>query len=231
MPDTIHLRPTAPLAERVILPVDPGRALTLAQALLSDPRMFNHHRGLWGYSGIAADGAALTIQSSGIGGPSAAIVVSELALLGARTIVRAGTCGALDPSLELGQLLVVTESVASDGTSVALGAGDRVAGDAALLDALAAAAGPLGRSGAVASSDLFYDVPERLELAWRAEGVLAVEMEAAALFALADRRGLRAGCALLVSDVFVPDRRRLDDERLRDGELALGELVLAALAA
>ena len=80
----IHLRPTAPLAERVLLPGDPGRALALAQALLSEPRMFNHNRGLWGYTGAAPDGEPLTIQATGMGGPSAAIVLSELIALGAR---------------------------------------------------------------------------------------------------------------------------------------------------
>ena len=76
MPSTIHLHPTAELAERVLLPGDPGRALRLAQELLEAPRMFNHHRGLWGYTGRAGDGAALTIQSTGMGGPSAASLVA-----------------------------------------------------------------------------------------------------------------------------------------------------------
>src|SRR5437764_10207310 len=89
----IHLQPTAPLAERVLLPGDPGRALLLGQALLAEPKMFNHNRGLWGYTGTAADGEPLTIQSTGMGGPSAAIVISELADLGARRLVRVGTCG------------------------------------------------------------------------------------------------------------------------------------------
>ena len=89
MAEPIHLHPTAPLAERVLLPGDPGRALLLAQSLLTEPKMFNHNRGLWGYTGTAADGAPLTIQSTGMGGPSAAIVISELVDLGARTL-RAG---------------------------------------------------------------------------------------------------------------------------------------------
>src|SRR5438067_10659104 len=101
----LHVHPAAPLAEWVLHPGDPARALTLAQALLSEPRMFNHNRGLWGYTGISADGDALTIQSSGMGGPSAAIVITELAQLGASWLVRVGTCGALDPSLKLGDLL------------------------------------------------------------------------------------------------------------------------------
>src|SRR3954466_14009226 len=71
-PATIHVDPTAPLAHRALLPGDPGRALALAQALCDAPaKMFNHNRGLWGYTGTALDGAPLTIQSTGIGGPSA----------------------------------------------------------------------------------------------------------------------------------------------------------------
>src|SRR5207302_6658260 len=106
---TIHLRPTAALAERVLLPGDPGRALMLAQSLLDEPRMFNHNRGLWGYTGAAGDGELLTIQATGMGGPSAAIVLSELISLGVRRAIRVGTCGALDASLGLGELLIASE--------------------------------------------------------------------------------------------------------------------------
>src|SRR3954471_6894118 len=117
----IHLRPTAPLAPRVLLPGDPGRALLLAQVLLDEPRMFNHNRGLWGYTGTAADGEPLTIQATGMGGPGAAIVVHELVELGARRLVRVGTCGSLVPEARLGMLVVVTEAHAADGASRALG--------------------------------------------------------------------------------------------------------------
>ena len=73
-----HLRPGAELAERVLLPGDPGRALAVAQALLDQPpRMFNHARGLWGYTGTAPDGEPLTVQATGMGGPSAAIVCAS----------------------------------------------------------------------------------------------------------------------------------------------------------
>ena len=78
-PAVTHLHPTAELAERALLPDDPGQALALTRVLYDEtPRMFNHHRGLWGYTGVALDGAPLTVQSTGIGGPSAAIVVAEL---------------------------------------------------------------------------------------------------------------------------------------------------------
>ena len=226
----IHLRPTAELAERVLLPGDPGRALLLAQDLLAEPKMFNHNRGLWGYSGIARDGEPLTVQSTGMGGPSAAIVISELADLGATRLIRVGTCGGLDQALRLGDLLLATEAIAADGTSRALGGGERPAATPALLAALASAANH-GPSGAVVSTDLFYDTPAGQEERWHAAGALAVEMEAAALFALAARRNLQAGCLLIVSDLVLPARRRIDAETLREAEHRLGATALAALVA
>src|SRR5437588_10751422 len=131
---TIHLQPTASLAERVLLPGDPGRALLLAQSLLEAPAMFNHNRGLWGYTGIAPDGLPLTIQSTGMGGPSAAIVIAELADLGARRLLRVGTCGALGETLALGDLLIVSDVLAEDGDSRALGAAGALGPDPALPD-------------------------------------------------------------------------------------------------
>jgi len=227
-PTPIHLRPTAPLAERVLLPGDPGRALALAQHLLSEPRMFNHHRGLWGYTGTAADGEQLTIQSTGMGGPSAAIVLTELLMLGARRVIRVGSCGALEPALALGELVIARESLCLDGTSRALGAGERVAADAGLTLALAAAA-PGARGGAVASVDLFYDGG----FSSRAAGhrALAVEMEAATLFALGASAGVPVGCVLAVSDMLGPDgeRVRIDDGSLVAAAERMGAAAVAAL--
>lgn len=233
MPEpTIHLRPTAALAERVLLPGDPGRALLLAQALLDEPRMFNHHRGLWGYTGAAADGEPLTIQSTGMGGPSLAIVVEELASLGARRLIRVGTCGALAADLQLGNLVVAREAIADDGASRALGAAERLAGDAELTAALTR--GDEGRShcGAIVTTDLFYDADEERPRRWIAAGALAVEMEAATLFALAARRGLRAACVLAVSDIaHAGARARIEDEALAVASERLGRVAVAALPA
>ena len=135
-----HLRPAAELAERVLLPGDPGRALAVAQALLDPaPRMFNHARGLWGYTGTAADGELLTVQSTGMGGPSAAIVIEELIALGATTLVRIGTCGTLDPALPLGALLAAESVLPADGTSTALGADGTLEPDPQLLARLVGA--------------------------------------------------------------------------------------------
>jgi DeoD family purine-nucleoside phosphorylase len=232
VPEPIHLQPTAPLAERVLLPGDPGRALRMAQSLLSEPKMFNHNRGLWGYTGEAlADGAPLTIQSTGMGGPSAAIVITELIGLGARRLVRVGTCGALDPDLRLAELIVATEALSADGASRALGAGERVAATDGLLAALHdAAAGDSAAAGPVVSTDIFYDEREGLEREWAAAGALAVEMETATLYALAARFGVEAGALLLVSDLIHPERVRIGPDQLHDGESRLGAVATQALA-
>jgi DeoD family purine-nucleoside phosphorylase len=217
----IHLRPTAPLARRVLLPGDPGRALLLAQALLDEPRMFNHNRGLWGYTGTADDGEPLTIQATGMGGPSAAIVVWELIELGAERLVRVGTCGALVPELHIGDLVVATEALAHDGASRALGAEERVAPDPDLLAALRDAA-PDAAAGPVVSGDLFYGAPPP------PDGALAVEMEAATIFQVAARHGVAAACVCGVSDELAGDERRRIDQ---DGLERLGEAVGRAGAA
>ena len=221
----IGLHPTAPLAERVLLPGDPARALRLAESLLEGPKMFNHHRGLWGYTGLAPDGALLTIQSTGIGGPSAAIVVSELIDLGARLLVRTGTCGALQSGLRLGNIVTATEAITADGTSRALGAGERASASHDLLPALAAAA---QHAGPVVTTDLFYD-SRGLERSWSAAGALAIEMECATVFALAAARGIQAGALLVVSDLVLPARERIGEDDLRAAEQRMGREALRAL--
>jgi DeoD family purine-nucleoside phosphorylase len=233
---TLHVHPTADLAERVLLPGDPGRALMLAQELLEQPRMFNHNRGLWGYTGAAADGAPLTIQSTGVGGPSAAIVIEELVRLGARRLVRVGTCGALVGGVALGDAIVVREAICRDGTSRALGAGERASADPELTAALEAAAERSGegkaRTGAVITTDLFYDADGN-HADQPPDDALAIEMETATLFRLATLRGVQAGCVLAVSDLLGPAhpaRGRMDGEALEPAAKRIGRMAAAALS-
>jgi DeoD family purine-nucleoside phosphorylase len=225
----VHIHPTAALAPRALLPGDPGRALALAQLVLSEPKMFNHNRGLWGYTGTAADGAPLTIQSTGMGGPSAAIVIEELCDLGLERAIRVGTCGAIADDLGLGDLVVADAALAADGTSRALGAGERVVADGGLVAALRAAAGDSTRTGLVASSDLFYDRDPRRAAAWADAGALAIEMEAATLLRVAELRGVRAGCVLVVTDV-IESGERIEPDALVLAVERLGEVGAAALA-
>jgi purine-nucleoside phosphorylase len=234
--EPIHLRPTAALAERVLLPGDPGRALALAQYMLEKPLMFNHHRGLWGYTGTAADGALLTVQSTGMGGPSAAIVMHELISLGVERAIRVGTCGALDPRLVLGDLIVAREAIAADGTSRALGAAGVLRADAGLVDALLA---ELERrpsrphhQGRIVSTDVFYERDSTRNHDWIADGAIAVEMEAAALLAVGAAASVRVACLLVVSDVFdaVGERTRIDDHALLEAVEAMGTVAASALS-
>ena len=222
----LYLKPNAPVAERALLPGDPGRALRLATHLLEAPmQVLNTNRGLWGYTGTASDGAPLTIQSTGMGGPTTAIVAEELIGLGARRLVRVGTCGGL-AGQELGSLLVAGASLCEDGTSRALGGGERARADRELTTALERVAGP---AVVVASADLFYDPDTERPSRWRAAGAVAVEMEAATLFTVARLRGVAAGCILIVSDR-VPEGERIGDDELHAAELRLGEAALAALS-
>jgi uridine phosphorylase len=206
--------------------------------------MFNHNRGLWGYTGEAlSDGRPLSIQSTGMGGPSAAIVITELVALGAERLLRVGTCGALGPELRLGELIVATEALAADGTSRALGTPDRIAASNDLL-ASTQDAGDQAVRGLVVSTDLFYDDRPGIEQSWIAEGALAVEMETATLYALAAKHGVQAAALLLVSDLVHPERRRIHPERsrihpersrihpdqLHEGEARLGAIAARALS-
>lgn len=226
-PPLPHLHPTAPLSERVLLPGDPGRALALAQGLLREPRMFNHHRGLWGYTGEAPDGELLTIQATGMGGPSAAIVLSELIELGARRAIRVGSCGALEPGMELGELIVAREAICADGTSKALGAGELASADRELTEALLKEA-TRARAGTIVSVDLFYESGPP----GGGHDALAVEMEAATLFALGDAKGIPVACGLIVSDTFDTKgtRARIEDEALLTAAEQLGAAAIAALS-
>jgi len=257
--EPIHLHPTATLAERVLLPGDPGRALALAQFLLEQPLMFNHHRGLWGYTGTAADGEPLTIQSTGMGGPSAAIVLHELISLGVRRAIRVGTCGALDAALGLGDLVVAREAIAADGTSAALtsaalGALARTHAHASLADRLnrvlnpeahadgrgdacvgtsASRTRPTHLEATIVSTDLFYEPNPTRNRDWSAEGAIAVEMEASALFAVGASAGIQVACVLAVTDTFDAEgaRTRIDDHALVEAVEAMGAAAAAALAA
>jgi uridine phosphorylase len=224
----VILKPHEPVAERVLLPGDPGRALRLAQQLIEGPRMLNHHRGLWGYSGPAADGAPLTIQSTGLGGPSAAAVVAELVGLGARRLIRLGTAAGL-AGTPLGTLVVADAAIAADGTSRALAGRDRVEADARLAAALAAAVGADARGGdgaaagvrgLVASADIHDPV---LAQSWAAAGALACDLATAAVLAAAAVHGAAAAAVLAIT--------RAGDERVADDALEALEARLGAAGA
>lgn len=200
-----RLRPTAPLAADAIAVGDPGRALMLAQELLIEPKMSNHARGLWGYTGRTAAGDALTIQATGMGGPSAALVLADLAKLGVKRVVRVGTCAAFGEQARLGELLLPTEAVAATGSAASFGlaAGESVQPDPSLLDRLREELAGESRSVAVASLDTMP--PQGAP-----PGVVATDMQTVAVLARGRELGVMAAAALIVSEA--GDEKLVDDE-------------------
>lgn len=234
-PDTLHLNPAAQFQPNVLLPGDPARAMAIASAQLEQPKMFNHRRGLWGYSGLTAGGVGVLVQSTGMGGPSAAIVCEELADLGAEMFIRVGTCGAIHPSVGLGDLIVAERVISDDGASAALGVDGSIAANDELVRLLAeeaAASTHTHHVGSIATVDLFYDPNADARHAKLVEaGALAIEMEAAAVFGVGARRGVPSACLLAVTDVLWDDaeRERLShDEIVEIGE-ELGRVATAAV--
>lgn len=213
----------------MLAPGDPARAMALAQQLIVEPKMHNLHRGLWGYTGETAEGRPLSVQSTGMGAPSAAIVLHELAELGVRRVIRVGTCGALDPALELGELLRAEAALAEDGVSRSSGANGTVPADPELVGRLRDAGA--GEPVTVATTDVFYEASDEPRRRWIAAGAGAVEMETAAVYTLAPGLGIAAACLLVVTDVFPGgERKRISDGALAEAVEGMGAAAAAAFA-
>src|SRR4051794_1126384 len=193
-----RLRPTAPIAADALLVGDPGRALRLAQELLEEPKMSNHARGLWGYSGRTPAGDELTIQSTGIGGPSAALVLPDLAELGVRRAVRVGSClSSGSGEIEGGDLVLGEAALAGGGSASAFGVavGETVSPDPGLTEGLRAALGDDARAATVAS----YDADPGANAPF-APGVGAADMQTVAILARAGALGVAAAVVLVAVD-------------------------------
>jgi purine-nucleoside phosphorylase len=212
----IHVRAQpGDVAPIVFLVGDPGRA-HLGASRLDGARLYNEFRGLAGYTG-RYKGASVSFQTTGMGGPSAAIVCEEMADLGAKVLVRLGTCGGTRPDILPNDLVIATAACPLDGTSREYVGGDPYA---PRLEAP-------HHVGPVATEDALYLVREGYVDKWARRGVLAQEMEASAIFTVAALRGLEAGCALTVSN------QAGQHERLPDDALAAGieRMILMGLEA
>lgn len=199
----LHIRASAgDVAPVVLLPGDPGRARRLA-SMLDGAVCYNEHRGLLGFTG-SRNGRRISVQTTGMGAPSAAIVAEELIMLGAKVLIRAGTAGSAGP-VRAGDLVVATASVPLDGATRAYLDGGPYAPAAAfeVVAALAQHCATLGvphHIGLIATGDAFYAEDPQHVARWGARGVLAFEMEASALFTVAALRNARAGCIVVVTN-------------------------------
>lgn len=214
----IHLRAErGDYAPLVLMPGDPGRATMMAGLLdggMEKVKLVNQHRSLFGYTGTYK-GKPVSIQTSGIGTPSFSIVMEELLMLGATRFIRTGTCGGIQHGLKTGDVVVATASVPMDGSTRTYLHGDPFAPAAdfdltrALVDT-ARAKGIDPHPGVVQSVDVFYNPDSDYAAKMRSRGVIAVEMEASALFYLAMReqgkgQDVRGACILTVSDTLIKD--------------------------
>jgi len=233
----IHVRAQpGDVAPVVLLVGDPGRA-TRTAGFLEGGRCYNEFRGLLGYAGEHR-GVRVSVQTTGMGCPSAAIVCEEMAMLGARVLIRLGTCGAVQSHMRATDLVIATAACPLDGTTADYVGGAPYAPAAtfrvvrALAEAAEAAA-VRHHIGLIATEDALYAVRDEWTEAWRARGVLAQEMEASAIFTVAALRGLEAGCVLVASNG-AGQHERLPDDQLQpaiDAMIHIGLDAAVALSA
>ena len=217
-----------------ILPGDPGRCESIAR-YFDDPVHVQTNREYTTYTGTLL-GEKVSVVSTGIGGPSAAIAMEELCNLGCHTFVRVGTCGGIKLEVQSDDVVVATGAVRMEGTSREYAPLEWPAvPDFAVTQALVQAAQNLGKpwhAGVVQCKDSFYGqhsparMPVSYELeqkweAWKRLGVLASEMESAALFAVAAARGVRCGSVFHVIWKQEREKAGLDQKESHDTSAAI----------
>lgn len=223
-PMPIHLRAAeGDYAANVLCPGDPRRATYIAETFF-DPgaRLVNEERGMLGYTGTF-EGRPISVQSSGMGCPSAGIVYEELVTLGARRIVRVGTCGAIGAGMQMADTVVAVSATADDTTPLRYADCPGFAPTASF--ALVAAAAEASRAagarvhvGQIVTSGLFYDPDASMVPRWQRLGILAIEMEAAMLYTIAAVKGVEALALMTVSDLIGGG----ESERISDDDLQRG---------
>jgi purine-nucleoside phosphorylase len=229
----IHVRAEpGDYAEACLLPGDPLRAKYIAETYLDDVEQKNSERGLLGYTGTY-EGKRVSVQGTGMGCPGATIVFEELVQLGVKKLLRVGTCGGLQAHHKLGDMIVAISAVPADSTAMHLVANEPHCPTASwdLIHGAVHVAKEIGQDmhvGPIVSSDLFYNPDEGQYERWSKRGVLAVEMEAAALFTVGALRGVQAGCLLIVSDIIVEGEfKRVTDDEMK---AAVDRMTRVALA-
>jgi DeoD family purine-nucleoside phosphorylase len=228
----IHLRVSEnAYAETVLLVGDPGRARTIS-SMLQDCRCVNENRGLLGYTGTH-NGLPISVQTTGMGCPSAAIVVEELLQLKVQRLIRIGTCGGIGTHIKPCEMIAAVSAAPFDGTTSAYLKGKPVAPYATfrILKVAADIAEENGISilfSGIASVDVFYNpFPDYVEIL-RKQGIVAVEMETSLIYYLANRSGVEAASFLLVSDIVGGEEftKFVTDDDLQKGMNSLISYVL-----
>lgn len=221
----IHLRADAgDYAPNVLCPGDPRRARYIADTFFEpDFRCVNEERGMLGFTGTF-DGKPISVQSTGMGCPSAGIVFEELTMLGAQRLIRVGTCGALQDRMRMGDTVIAMSATAEDETPLRYAQMSSYAPAATfeLVEAATRLSRDVGATvhvGPVVTSGVFYDPDPSTFARWKRVGHVGVEMEAAMMYTVAAVHGLEALAIMTVSDLLAETG---ETERITDDELKAG---------
>lgn len=220
----IHLRAEpGDYAPAVLCPGDPRRATYIAETFFdAGARLVNEERGMLGYTGTV-EGRPLSVQSTGMGCPSAGIVYEELIQLGVRRLVRVGTCGALADGMAMADTVIALTATAVDTTALQYAGMTSFAPSATFALAAEAArliedGGSTVHVGGIVTSPMFYDPDDQNVARWKRTGHLAVEMEAAMLYTVAAVHGIEALAMMTVSDLITATgSTRISDDELKQG--------------
>ena len=221
----IHLRAEpSDYAPNVLCPGDPRRAQYIAETFFDEGfRVVNEERGMLGFTGTF-QGKPLSVQSTGMGCPSAGIVFEELVMLGVKRLVRVGTCGGLRDGMTMGDTVIGLSATAEDTTPLRYAQMNAYAPCATF--SLAAEAvrqseeqGATVHVGPVVTSGVFYDPDKATFARWKRTGHVGVEMEAAMMYTVAAVHGIEALAMMTVSDILFEsgETERISDEELKRG--------------
>jgi 5'-methylthioadenosine phosphorylase/purine-nucleoside phosphorylase len=221
----IHLRAEAgDYAPNVLCPGDPRRAAYIAETFF-DPgyRTVNEERGMLGFTGTF-DGSPISVQTTGMGCPSAGIVFEELVMLGVQRLVRVGTCGGLKDGMQMGDTVIGLSATPEDTTPLRYAQMDSYApcatfGLAAEAARLSEEQGATVHVGPILTSGVFYDPDPGTFARWKRTGHIGVEMEAAMMYTVAAVKGIEALAMMTVSDILAEDETpvRISDADLKKG--------------
>lgn len=231
MPIHIKADPSE-LADMVLLPGNPDRAEYIADEFLDEAKLYNDYRKLLGYTG-GFKGTRISVQTTGMGIPSANIILEELNMLGVSRVVRVGTCGALSDELDFGDV-VLSQSAATIGTNINRMTENAILSPSANFDLTMKLQESAKKNsipiyvGQVVTSDYFYEVDSQIIKKLANHGVLAAEMETAGIFHKASKYGLEAASILTVSDLFF-EEKRASREEIQQGVDRMTKIVLESL--
>jgi len=220
----IHLRAEdGAYAPNVLCPGDPRRATYIAETFF-DPgsRLVNEERGMLGYTGTF-EGQSISVQSTGMGCPSAGIVFEELIMCGAQRLIRVGTCGAIGAGMKMADTVIGLAASTDDGAPLRYAdvpgyAPTATFGLAEAAVRLSREAGVTVHVGNIVTSALFYDPDTSMVPRWQRVGILAIEMEAAMLYTIAAVKGVEALAMMTVSDLIgAGESERISDDDLKRG--------------